>query len=115
MRFVYLIPGIFFIVLFFLNLYHFRRNNIGFFHFIIWTLSIIALSFFSFFPSSIDFIQEFLGLKLRANFLILILAIVVFSFIFSQWHTNDKIKKKIVQLNQKLSIHNFYVDDRDDK
>lgn len=108
MRFVYLLLSGFFLFLFLLNLYNFRRKNIDYYPFLIWSISLLFLSFFSLFPSLLDFLVILLGFKLRTSFLIFILMVIFLSFIFSQLQTNNKNKRKLAKINQLISIDKFY-------
>jgi glycosyltransferase involved in cell wall biosynthesis len=59
-------------------------------------------------PDLVDIAAGILGLKLRANFLLIILTIVTLSFIFIQFNANDRLKRELNLLAQELGIQRLY-------
>jgi hypothetical protein len=109
MRFIYLVGGTFFFILFLINVYLFRRKEIGFLPFLVWALSLLILSALSLFPDSLDSFADIVGMKLRINFIIVVIGCLLFSFAFSQWHANDRTKRELGRIGQRLSICDFYL------
>ena len=107
MRFIYIISCGFFILLAFFALYNFKRKRIGFQNFLIWFCSFCFLAVLSLFPSLADFALKLLGLKLRTNFLLIVLMIITISFIFVQLNTNSKFNRENTRLTQALGIQRF--------
>jgi len=100
MRFSFILASGFFVFLAVVATYNFKRRRIGIQAFCAWFTAAIVLAVITLFPGIADWVIELFGLKLRENFLLLVLTVITTSFIFIQSSANAVLHRQINRLAQ---------------
>lgn len=104
MRFTFILASAFFLFLAIMATYNFKRRRIGIQAFCAWFAASIVLAIISLFPGLADWLIELVGLKLRENFLLLVLTVIITSFIFIQSSANAVLHRQINRLTQVAAV-----------